>query len=190
MRDLYFYSEMKFVELSRIIPIQNSWDTHSPELYSQLQFICSQVEGMMKHLCKKFKLGIEEKSNFHKRRSKLDVTDMLSKQKCSLIPISKCINPWMCAEWWNENNSTKHNLPSGITAGNLNNVIHALCGLYLLHHIDRFGNAENVLDSQQWRKADPAMDKIPDNKGYIHTRENPMKSDLFDPYYEFRETDR
>ena len=47
--EYYHYLESSFVDIARIIPLENTSDTFSPRLYEILQSTCSQVEANCKN---------------------------------------------------------------------------------------------------------------------------------------------
>ena len=64
MRDSYFELERQFIEISRIIPLDNPSDTYSPRLYDILQTSCGQVENLLRLICDKLELESGQNSHF------------------------------------------------------------------------------------------------------------------------------
>lgn len=88
--------ESSFIDVIKIIPLENDSKTFSPRLYELLQSICSQIEGVMKLMCggldgiKYIKFPIAYKE--------LNRDEVINKQEISLIshPQWKKIIPFQC----------------------------------------------------------------------------------------------
>ena len=50
----YHYLESSFVDITRLIPLENEPDTFSPRLYELLQSVCSQVDGILNLMCEEY----------------------------------------------------------------------------------------------------------------------------------------
>ena len=48
LEEYYHYLESSFIDITRIIPLENTPDTFSPRLYEILQSVCSQVDGIVR----------------------------------------------------------------------------------------------------------------------------------------------
>jgi hypothetical protein len=185
MLDIYFATERKLIELSWIIPLDNNSVTYSPELYSILQSSCGQVENMLRMLCEICELRYSDK-NFPEYYKLLDnSTDLLKRQwiynkktRITLYPLEiedGCVSP----AWWRGYNGTKHNLPEGLTKGNIENTINALGSLYAIHCIAHTAQyyEKDILEKSYWYESDISL-----NSEYELDRigfDTRPKSDLF-----------
>ena len=153
----YFDLEKQFEELIRIIPLDNPKETYSPRLYDILQTSCSQVENLMRILCKR--LGLNPKGdNFRDYYDELNTRKILEKQAVAVLRGPNEYKPFVNLTdntnpvWWKAYNDTKHHLPEGYKAGNLQNTIMALGAVYCLHcfahYVDENGN--DVLENNHW----------------------------------------
>ncbi|MBI1829376.1 MAG: hypothetical protein HY222_03300 [Thaumarchaeota archaeon] len=139
MRKFFEDTERQFVELSQIIPLDNSPNTYSPRLYSILNFTCGQIENMLRMICDKLELKYENE-DFPHYYNALNIQGMLESQKVVYREIKDPIQPFVIRsdnspDWWKGHNKTKHDLPEGIIEGNIGNTLNALAGLCALHHI-------------------------------------------------------
>ena len=82
--------------------------------------------------------------------------------------------------WWTKYNDTKHCLPSGYTAGNLQNTCFALAGLYALHELAKrlaySGGDKTFLRPDKWM---PVLPTIPYIKNRPVVKEYTRQSELF-----------
>ena len=82
--------------------------------------------------------------------------------------------------WWTEYNKTKHDLPSGYTAGNLQNTCFALAGLYALHKLAKClaysSGDKTFLRPCKWM---PDLGTMPYIKNKPVIKEHPQQSKLF-----------
>ena len=60
--DYYRYLESSFVDITRLVPLENKPNTFSPRLYEILQGTCSQVESVLKIMCRELNIAPERKS--------------------------------------------------------------------------------------------------------------------------------
>lgn len=150
----YRYLESSFIDITQTIPLENTPDTFSPRLYEILQSICSQVEGIVKLMYKECLSG-HYKSTATRYKA-LNQEGVISNQMLAYRsrPEWQEIRPFLChfecafrgeyddphaygphkpmPRWWNAYNESKHDLPEGYRAGNIENTYLALAGLYLL----------------------------------------------------------
>ena len=152
----YLYLEASFIDVTRLIPLENKPNTFSPRLYEILQSACSQVENIMKIMCNELNL-ILTKDNSVEYYKQLNYDKVISLQQVVFKrqPFWCSINPFLCGfgcidrdeskehphsgerdinmpTWWTEYNKTKHRLPAGYKAGSIKNVYFALAGSYVL----------------------------------------------------------
>ncbi|NOS61777.1 MAG: hypothetical protein HOO66_01865 [Nitrosarchaeum sp.] len=170
MLNFYYDIETQFIELTRIIPLDNTDDTYSPRLYSILQMSCGQVENMLRLICDKFGFKYTNpdkqntKPNFFSYYNPINKNGILSTQwillkKIDFRDISKSYSPLELQSerapfWWTGYNETKHDLPDGFKQGNLKNTLYALCAVYSIHcmayyaqHIEK---PDIFLDKKNW----------------------------------------
>ena len=157
MLSAYFETEQQFIEISRLIPLDNSPDTYSTRLYDILQSLCGQVENLLRLLCEKLNLESEGK-NFPSYFNTLNQTGVLKFQLIDLLNGSKVYIPFGIdsgkdtPNWWRGYNDTKHDLPNGYKQGNLNNTTFALTAAYALNclfaYVELLGN--DILDIKKW----------------------------------------
>lgn len=175
MKQLYLPVEQQFIEFNKIIPYnqndqKNGWnEIHSPRLVNLLLSICPQIEKMAQLIVTEMDLEPENNGkSIYDYLNRLDRKNVLKEQIVGmpnpgsvhifLKPFLKNSNDDI--EWWLAYNKIKHDVVEGIEYGTLTNVINALAGLSVLHHIAynviTFKRYENIdlddvlLDSQKW----------------------------------------
>jgi len=157
MLNAYFETEQQFIEITRLIPLDNSPDTYSPRLYDILQSLCGQVENLMRILCEKLNLEYENK-NFPSYYKTLNQTGVLEFQIIDLLNGSKAYIPFGIDKgkdtpnWWKGYNDTKHDLPNGYKQGNLNNTTFALTAVYALNCLFAYAEilGKDILNKEKW----------------------------------------
>jgi len=158
MRDSYYEIERRFIEISRIIPLDNDPKTYSPRLYEILQTSCGQVENLLRLICDKLELEPEEKK-FPSYYKKLNETGILERQVVDYFSGEWVTQPFRLGSeddyspfWWKSYNKTKHDLPKGYKKGNLENTIYALAGVYALHCMGTYAqhSGTNILENSEW----------------------------------------
>ena len=157
----YYEIERQFIELLRIIPIDNHPNTHSPRLYDILQSSCSQTVNLLKHICDELKLNYESKDfpNYYKV---LNQTGILTRQLVDVSQGNLAYWPFVLAkdaetpDWWTAYNKTKHDLPKGYEKGSLRNTISAMTGIFALHNIAVYAQnfGKEILNNKQWNEED------------------------------------
>lgn len=183
MKEIYEDTERQFIEFTRIIPIDNPYETYSTRLYSLLQHICGQIESLMRIYCDQMNLKYDSRK-FPSYFETLNSNKMLENQKILLIKTKSIIQPFLpkgiSTEWWHNYNDTKHQLPNGLKQGNLGNTILALAGLYLLHTMKKYLQwempPEKLLDHRHWQNED---EKISDKLLIHHLRTSEGISKIF-----------
>lgn len=156
LQNLYLHTERQFLEISRIIPLDNSSKTYSPDLYAILLTTCGQIESIMRILRKKLGLGGSQRDDFPTHFRSLNQNSLLKSQIVYFIPKSKKfknhIKPFVLTpgkttpSWWNKYNKSKHDLPQGLLEGNIENTVKSLAGLYSLHYIAYLAITEQSSD--------------------------------------------
>ena len=202
--EYYHYLESSFVDIVRIIPLENAPDTFSPRLYEILQSTCSQVEAIVKIMYKELTLG--NKKSAAEMYNELNWDGVISDQEVVFRsrPDWKAIKPFLCdfkcglrsewdhvhtndretqtPKWWKAYNKSKHDLPTGYGAGNIENTYLALAGLYILHYMMhlRTRNKDDFLKRDSWGSLSPLV-----LDGYIPQFNAPklleVESDIFIP---------
>ena len=111
--------------------------------------------------------------------SKFECRNMDEKIPC----LNKMLLKWSPDEmpiWWTKYNDTKHCLPSGYTAGNLQNTCFALAGLYALHQLAKrlaYSDGDKTfLRPDKWM---PALPTIPYIKNRPAVKDHTRQSELF-----------
>lgn len=161
MYDFYMYTEKQFMDLIRIIPLDNEPKTHSPMLYNILQSACGQAENLMRLICDE--IGLEyHGDHFPNYSEPLNRDGMLEMQEVILVKTNKNYKPFHLEEgkivpfWWTGYNGTKHKLPDGLKEGNLENTVNALASVYLLHCMANYANYyHNLTDRRNWYPVHP-----------------------------------
>lgn len=155
----YYQTEHQFIELSRIISVDNRPETFSPRLYNMLGDSCNQVENLLRLICDQLGLKYpKKKAYFSTFYEKLNKTGILKIQQIDLLIGKKAYRPFVIEKgkktpsWWRAYNDTKHDLPKGYKKGNLHNTICALSAAYALHciaiHANEYG--DSILNIEWW----------------------------------------
>ncbi len=162
LRDYYYEIERQFIEISRIIPIDDKQlGTYSPRFYDILQTACGLVENLLRLICDEMELKYE-KRDFPSYYHKLNETGILERQQIHHVPSEVTCLPFVLdilnkpPFWWRAYNDTKHNLPEGYKQGNLKNTIFALSGVYALLCVASYVQhyKKDILDSGLWMEAE------------------------------------
>ena len=166
LEEHYYYLESSFVDIVRIIPLENPSSTFSPRLYEILQSTCSQAEAILKIMCRELNLKLDGKSELKPYEALncdgvIGFQEVVFKQQLNWQPIKPFQCSYRCCsrskyehkhlnadnskmpKWWNAYNNTKHNLPKGLRVGTIENVCLALSGLYILHFMERLRPRNN-----------------------------------------------
>jgi hypothetical protein len=193
--DYYFYLESSFIELTRIIPLENPPKTFSPRLYEILQSVCSQVENISKIISDRVTLNPDE-NTFPYIYEKMNVNGLMDKQAVDLykLPGGQAMRPLLktgkfAPKWWDEYNKSKHNLPDGYKTGNIENVPVALAGLYVLHVMAYYLQfaKENFLNIDCWLMID-SISINSNNREAVHgVAYHGPRSSIFLPLTHFSE---
>lgn len=193
--DYYFYLESSFIEITRIIPLENPNEAFSPRLYEILQSTCSQVESISKIISEKLDLQPQE-NNFPYIFEKMNENGLLDKQAVDLfkLPGGKVMQPLIktgqhAPKWWDEYNASKHNLPEGYKAGNVGNVPIALAGLYILHVMAYYLQyaENNFLNKDHWITIDSISINTNNREVDSGVAYHGPKSEIFLPLTHFNE---
>ena len=172
--EYYNYLESSFIDVTKMIPLENTPKTFSPRLYEILHSVCSQIEGVLKLMCSE--VGVKY-IDFPKTYKKLNQDGAINKQEVVLKfrPRWKAIRPFRCGfgchcrktdehpcdtkkenpKWWDAYNESKHELPEGYRVGTIENTYLALASLYVLQHMARSRkiNPDGFLKQGFWSMA-------------------------------------
>ena len=172
--EYYNYLESSFIDVTKMIPLENTPETFSPRLYEILHSVCSQIEGVLKLICSE--VGVKY-TNFPKTYAKLNHDGVINKQAVVLKfrPKWKAIRPFQCdfgchcretdehlcdtkkknPKWWGAYNESKHEQPEGYRVGTIENTYLALASLYVLQHMARSRkiNPDGFLKQGFWSMA-------------------------------------
>ena len=200
----YRYLESSFIDIVRTIPLENTPDTFSPRLYEILQSTCSQVEGIVKLMHEEY-IGASKKPAAAQYEA-LNREGVISHQTLVYRSRSewKEIRPFLChfecafrsghddpheygphkpmPRWWDAYNESKHDLPEGYKAGNIENTYLALAGLYLLHVMMRQSSPskDNFLKWEFWKPQ--LLHMFSGSRKYFHERTDAEpSSEIFMP---------
>ena len=209
--EYYGYLESSFLDLVRIIPLENHPKTFSPRLYEILHSVCSQIEGVLKLMCDE---TAPKYITFPRMYADLNRDGAITKQEVSLRsrPKWKAIMPFRCnfachfrtdddkhncrqdrakPKWWDAYNASKHNLPQGYKVGNVENTYLALASLYVLQHMMKFrsSNMDEFLKQNHWLVTKYYMIHKDRPDSFTHSLPK-MPSSMFIPLTEFMTTDR
>ena len=188
----YRYLESSFIDITRIIPLENKPETFSPRLYEILQSICSQIDGIVKLMHEKY-ISASKKStavlyNALNQEGVIRYQVLVHKSRSAWKPIKPFLCNFECTlrgedddphkygphermpKWWKAYNDSKHDLPEGYEAGSIENTYLALAGLYLLHAMMQQypRNKEDFLKRDFWGQYKPLV--ISGGKGYSYER--------------------
>jgi len=161
MKNAYFGTEHQFIEVSRVISVDNDPKTFSPRLYGILGDACNQVENLLRLLCDKLEIPYNDNErNFPSYHNKLNETRILERQFVDLLIGTHGYYPFriehgdVSPKWWTAYNKTKHHLPEGYKKGNLGNTLNALAGAYSLHCIFAYAHDydRNILKNEWWHE--------------------------------------
>ena len=179
--EYYHYLESSFVDITRMIPLENTPDTFSPRLYEILQSTCSQVEAIVKIMYKESTSG--NRKSAAKMYNELNQDGAISHQEVVFRSRTdwKAVKPFICdfactlrsehdhihtdnreaqtPKWWKAYNKSKHDLPTGYRAGNIENTYLALAGLFILHFMmySRNNNKDGLLRRDSWSSSPPLV---------------------------------
>ena len=169
--EYYEYLESSFIDVTKMIPLENTTETFSPRLYEILHSVCSQIEGVLKLICGEVDVAY---TNFPETYAKLNQDGAVNRQAVVLKfrPKWKSIRPFQCdfgchcretdehpcdterekPKWWDAYNESKHELPEGYRVGNIENTYLALASLYVLQHMawSRKRNPDGFLKQGFW----------------------------------------
>lgn len=192
MVDFYLETEQQFLELIRTIPLDNDPKTYSPKLYNILQSSCGQVENIMRLICERFDLK-PENSDFPSYSGVLNKNNILQLQQVYQKKTYKRYFPFQMPNgekspfWWKGYNQTKHKLPDGLQAGNLENTIYALSATYLLNCMAFAAQSANekFFDWEWWRQEEVIIGKDGNVTVSMFAKTRPL-SEIFYPITIFK----
>lgn len=136
------------------VNLQNSL-TYSVEYIKQYQAICSEVDVILKSICKELSNPSANKMDTGYTPTILQKWPDIKQQKVKMkgIELQPFIN-WEQApnykspDWWKPYNDVKHERVNNYTFANLKNVLNALAGLYILENylVKFIGDRDSNMD--------------------------------------------
>lgn len=133
----------------------------SVEFAKQYQAICSEIDVVLKAICKELKAKIQKKNICAYTKAILSdnfwksiVSQEVEFKKIKLQPFMKWSvktinnNEIVSLEWWTLYNKVKHNRTAKYQEANLKNVLNSLAGLYILENylVKYIGNRDGSRD--------------------------------------------
>lgn len=117
--------------------------TYSIEYVRQIQAICSEIDVLLKEICKT--INEDERAENMKEYSSMVLSDIFwRKITCQKIDFRRTeLQPfknwksgedYQAPEWWLGYNAVKHNRIENYKRANLKNVVNALAGLFILEN--------------------------------------------------------
>lgn len=119
----------------------------STEFAKQYQAICSEIDVILKAICKELKVEVQEKNICEYTKAILSdsfwksiISQEVEFKNIKLQPFMKwsvkTINKkeTVCLKWWTLYNEVKHNRAAKYQEANLKNVLNSLAGLYILEN--------------------------------------------------------
>lgn len=167
--DYYLVLEKDFLEMERYISFDlgenNLYDdeehtdfgnslTFSNELVKQYQAICSEIDVVMKSICKELVNQTANDMQYGYTPTILNKWSNITEQKVNvkdfvLQPFKNWSeSPYKSPNWWTPYNRVKHERILNFKLANLKNVLNALAGLYVLElYLVKFiGDRDNTMD--------------------------------------------
>lgn len=126
-----------YLDASKTANDYGNSNVFSNEFIKQYQAICSEVDVVLKSICKELGNASVGKMPLYTELV-LGHWKELPNQKVrmkaiELQPLGNWkVNPYNSPEWWKEYNSVKHDRLGNLKRANLKNVVNALAGLYTL----------------------------------------------------------
>ena len=128
--------------------------TFSNEYIKQYQAICSEVDAILKSICKELDNPNANKMDIGYTPTILAKWPNIQTQKVrfrdiELEPLSSWTNtPYHSPDWWSPYNDVKHERINNYKSANLKNVLNALAGLFILenYYVKYIGDRYNDMD--------------------------------------------
>ena len=126
----------------------------SVEYVKQYQAICSEIDVILKAICRELQSNHEKMDQYAKTILNDTFWKQITSQKVLLrnIELQPFINwsdnPYKAPDWWRPYNGVKHDRAEKYKEANLKNVLNALAGLYTLeiYLVKYIGNRDNEKD--------------------------------------------
>lgn len=172
--EYYLVLENDFLETERYVSFElgenlfcdsnESCNTENSKVYSdeyvkQYQAICSEIDVVMKQICKEIHNNDNVKSIPEYAKlilndcpeivlQKVKVKHKFELQPFKIWKIKDETSDYKSPNWWTDYNDVKHHRLENYKKGNLKNVINALAGLYILelYFVRKIGNTNNEKD--------------------------------------------
>lgn len=144
-----------FLYTNNLVTDNGNSECFSNEFIKQYQAICSEVDVILKSICKE--ININSTANDMEKYSDeiLNTWSGIVQQKVKLKDIElQPFSNWSSQpqykspDWWTPYNKVKHNRLANYKKANLKNTINALAGLYILeqYFVKYIGGRDNVED--------------------------------------------
>lgn len=135
----YFLSIEKDLEkVGRYVEIcEQNFNTYSIELARVLLSACSEIDVLMKQLCKILGLNSVQNINDYRLAIKPNLAGLID-EEVFLPRFGVEFKPWaswennVTPEWWQNHNSVKHNRNESFHEANLKNTLYSIGGLFVL----------------------------------------------------------
>ena len=126
-----------YLYTSQTVTDYGNSNTFSNEFIKQYQAICSEVDVVLKSICKELGnaslVNIKQYTELVLRYWKNLPNQKVRMKTIELQPLKGWTsNPHNSPDWWREYNSVKHDRLGNFRRANLKNVVNALAGLYTL----------------------------------------------------------
>lgn len=142
----YLALEEDFIKSLRYVTLDTAnFSSFSTEYTKQYQAICSEIDVTCKEICGIIKIGskpsnitqyakiiLDDMSNITNESVTLKNYTSISLSPWSQWKLEKDGIPYQSPSWWNSYNNVKHDRNTYFNEANLENVLNALAGLYIL----------------------------------------------------------
>lgn len=128
---------------------------YSVEYIKQYQAICSEVDVILKSICKELGNATADRMDVGYTPTVLQAWSNIKQQKVRMKDIELCpfVNwekspNYHSPDWWKPYNSVKHERIDNYKEANLKNVLNALAGLYILENylVKHIGDRDCTID--------------------------------------------
>ena len=132
----YIHLEQRFMDIEPYVYFdRTNFSVYSYEFVSQLQAIGAETDVLLKVLCGY--PGDKNKNMYHYRQDILPSYPNIAEQSVDVRYFNLSLTPFSNLdtglEWWQNYNAIKHDRQNNMTKANLETVLTALAGLFLLN---------------------------------------------------------
>lgn len=186
LRTIYAKTEVQFIDVIQIIPLDNHQNTHSPKLSGLLTDICGQIEYLAEQLCTEYNLPLKSiDGKFPKFFDALNKNLVLEYQNVYVLPIRDTIKPFLTfsrnmPDWWHYDDSKQDQLVD-VHGASIRSTLYALAGLYTLHHLAYYMSlyGADVFDQQRWHQDWRRISNHDMLVESIKEKQRPFRSEIF-----------